>query len=110
MQVLHIITGLNKGGAETLLCNLCEYDNQYTHTIISLSGIEALESSFSESNNINVFSLNFPDGKIKISGIIKLYRLIKRINPDIVQTWMIHADFVGGIAARLAGIKNVFWG
>jgi len=110
MQVLHIITGLNKGGAETLLCNLCEYDNQSKHTIISLSDIKALELSFSELNNINVFSLNFPDGKIKISGIYKLYRLIKRINPDIVQTWMIHADFIGGIAARLAGIKNIFWG
>jgi glycosyltransferase involved in cell wall biosynthesis len=110
MQILHIITGLNKGGAETLLYNLCEEDNQFKHTIISLSDIQALESSFSEQNNINVFSLNFPDGKIKISGIYKLYRLIKTINPDIVQTWMIHADFVGGLAARFAGIRNIFWG
>jgi glycosyltransferase involved in cell wall biosynthesis len=110
MQVLHIITGLNKGGAETLLCNLCEYDNQSKHIIISLTDIKALESSFPELNNISVFSLNFPDGRIKISGIYKLYRLIKRINPDIVQTWMIHADFVGGLAARLAGIRNIFWG
>lgn len=110
MHVLHIITGLNKGGAETLLFNFCEYDNQSKHTIISLLEIEAFESSFPKLNNINIFSLNFPDGKIKISGIYKLYRLIKRINPDIVQTWMIHADFIGGIAARLAGIRNIFWG
>jgi len=109
MKVLHIITGLNKGGAETLLCNLCEYDNQFKHTIISLSDIHELELSFSK-KNIKVFSLNFPDGKIKISGISKLYRLIKKLNPDVVQTWMIHADFIGGIVARLAGIKNIFWG
>ena len=109
MQVLHIITGLKKGGAETLLYNLCEYDKEFNHTIISLSDIPDLEASFMKLN-IPVFSLNFPDGKIKISGILKLYRLIKKINPDIVQTWMIHADLIGGLTARLIGIKNIFWG
>ena len=109
MKVLHIITGLNKGGAETLLCNLCEYDKEFKHTIISLSDIPDLEASFIKLN-IPVFSLNFPDGKIKISGVLKLYRLIKKINPDVVQTWMIHADLIGGLTARLFGIKNIFWG
>ena len=109
MQVLHIITGLNKGGAETLLCNLCECDKEFNHTIISLSDIPDLEASFIKLN-IPIFSLNFPDGKIKISGVFKLYRLIKKINPDVVQTWMIHADLIGGLTARLIGIKNIFWG
>ena len=109
MQVLHIITGLKKGGAETLLCNLCEYEKEFNHTIISLSNTPDLETSFIKLN-IPVFSLNFPDGKIKISGVLKLYRLIKKINPDIVQTWMIHADLIGGLTARLIGIKNIFLG
>ncbi len=109
MQVLHIITGLKKGGAETLLYNLCEYDREFNHTIISLSDTPDLEASFMKLN-IPVFSLNFPDGKIKISGVLKLYRLIKKINPDIVQTWMIHADLIGGLTARIIGIKNIFWG
>jgi glycosyltransferase involved in cell wall biosynthesis len=26
-----------------------------------------------------------------------------------VQTWLVHADFLGSIAARLAGIKNILW-
>ena len=30
MKVLHVITGLKKGGAETLLCNLCHFDNEPT--------------------------------------------------------------------------------
>ena len=91
MQVLHIITGLKKGGAETLLCNLCEYDKEFNHTVISLSDTQDLEPSLTKLN-IPVFSLNFTDGKIKILAVLKLYRLIKKINPDIVQTWMIHAD------------------
>lgn len=109
MQVLHIITGLKKGGAETLLCNLCEYDKEFNHTVISLSDTQDLEPSLTKLN-IPVFSLNFTDGKIKILAVLKLYRLIKKINPDIVQTWMIHADLIGGLTARFVGIKNIFWG
>ena len=40
MQVLHIITGLQRGGAETLLCNLCKLETENTHTIISLSDLK----------------------------------------------------------------------
>ena len=58
--------------------------------------------------NISVHALNFPNGKIKISGLVKLYKLIKKIKPDVVQTWMSHADLIGGIIARFAGIKIFF--
>ena len=43
-------------------------------------------------------------------GLDKRYKIIKKINPDVVQTWMPHCDLMGGIIARLAGIKNVYWG
>jgi glycosyltransferase involved in cell wall biosynthesis len=40
---------------------------------------------------------------------LRLFKLMLKIHPDIVQTWMYHADLVGGVAARLVGIKRVVW-
>ena len=109
MKILHIITGLNKGGAETLLCNLCQFDKEHEHEIISLSYVKDSQS-LSSMHNFSIHSLNFPVGKIRIFGLFKLYKLIKKIKPDAIQTWLIHADLIGGIAARFSGIKNIFWG
>jgi glycosyltransferase involved in cell wall biosynthesis len=35
--------------------------------------------------------------------------LIIFVKPDLVQTWLVHGDFIGSIAARLAGFKNIVW-
>jgi glycosyltransferase involved in cell wall biosynthesis len=110
MEVLHIITGLQRGGAETLLCNLCKFDKEYKHSIISMSDIKNKDMVFKDLPNISIYSLNFKNGRIKLSGLFMLYRLIIQINPDAVQTWMVHADLIGGLIARFAGIKNIFWG
>ena len=109
MQVLHIITGLGDGGAEALLYRMCKFDKEHNHIVISLMDEQKYGSLLNEIGVV-VHTLSFPKGKIKFSGFFKLYRLIKQIKPDVVQTWLDHADMIGGIVARLAGIKNIVWG
>lgn len=41
---------------------------------------------------------------------IELYSLIRSIKPTIVQTWMYHADLLGGMVAKIAGVPKIFLG
>ena len=109
MRILHIITGLDDGGAEAVLYRICKLDKEYHHIVISFQG-EQKYVSLLQKNNISVHTLNFSKTRINIFGLFKLLKLIKQLKPDVVQTWMPHADLIGGVMARIVGVKNIFWG
>lgn len=106
MRILHIITNLGDGGAEKVLYNICKHDFANQHIVICLKD-SGKYSPLLKNIGIEVFFL-----KINIFSIYKFFFLVKKLrslNPDVVQTWLPHADFIGGIAARLAGINRVLW-
>jgi glycosyltransferase involved in cell wall biosynthesis len=110
-KIVHIITGLNQGGAETVLFRLVSELESYEHKVISLSSVDntGLALLFKK-KGIDVVSLDMKSGNVlPVFSILKLKKLLQQENPLIVQTWMYHANLMGGIAARLAGIKKVIW-
>ncbi len=62
-----------------------------------------------KSLGIRVDCLNMWPGLPGPLAFWRLFRLLKRDRPDVVSTWMYHADVFGGLAARMAGIP-VVWG
>ncbi|MDP1731601.1 MAG: glycosyltransferase [Devosia sp.] len=110
MKVLHIITGLYDGGAEASLYRICTARMPETgHVVVSLSG-EGKYSALLRRSGIEVHSLDMPRGRLTLAGLRELLRLIRRERPDVVQTWMYHANLAGGLTARLAGHRNIVWG
>ena len=106
MKILNIITSLEDGGAENTLYKICKYDSGNKIIVISLKGTGKYFSLLKKLG-IKVYCLD-----MKYYSIIKFYSLVKLINllnPDVVQTWLPHGDFLGGIASRLAGINKVIW-
>jgi len=109
-KIMHIITGLKGGGAEAVLVRLCRYDTDLTtHCVVSLSD-EGKWGEGLRSHGIQTYFLGMGSSVFGLWKIFSLVRIIRHEQPDIVQTWMYHADFLGGIAARLAGVKRIFWG
>lgn len=108
MKVLHVITGLGDGGAEAVLCRLIENDDGNEHFVVSLTS-EGKYGALLRERGVNVVVLSMPRGRATVRGLWQLWRHLRSVRPNVVQTWMYHADLLGGVAARLAGVP-VVWG
>lgn len=112
LKILHIITGLNVGGAELMLKRLVEShhgNTNYRHMVISLISIGKVGQQM-QAIGVDVQALGMRT-PLSIPRVLwQLARRIRASRPNVVQTWMYHADLLGGLAARLAGNRNVIWG
>ncbi len=106
--VLHIITGLGGGGAERVLYNLITHSqtNCFRYIVISLTNMGDY-GEFLQARGIEVHCLYL--NKNSVLGIYRLYKLIKLISPDIIQTWLYHADLLGLVVGKLARVRNIIW-
>lgn len=108
-RIIHIITSLDDGGAEAVLYRLCAYGSQHNNVVLSLRD-EGKYGPLLETAGVKVHCLNMPKGRVTICGLARLWSLLRTLRPDVVQTWMYHSDFLGGVFARLAGVPRVCWG
>lgn len=112
MIVVHIIIGLNIGGAELMLKRLVlegSSDTTIKHIVISLGELGPIGSSLRR-EGLTVYALGMKSVNHVPLTILKLRKLLKEIQPDVVQTWMYHADFIGGLVAKSLGINRIVWG
>jgi glycosyltransferase involved in cell wall biosynthesis len=110
IRVLHVITGLSTGGAETMLLKILTGMSKsgFIHRVISLTGRGEV-GPLIEKMGIPVIALNMPRGVPSPAIIFRLIGEVRRYRPDIVQTWLYHSDLAGLIAAKVTGIKHVLW-
>ena len=109
-SVVHIITGLPVGGAQTMLSEIVRRQQQAGDRllVISLTELGAVGEQLRQ-GGVQVRALAMNRSLPSPFDLLRLRRLIKDFAPDLVQTWMYHADLIGGLAARLAGIHSVVW-
>ena len=107
IKILHIITGLNSGGAENVMCRIIKNTPEINHIVVSLSKGGIHEQTL-RNNRTRVYQLetNFFSICSTIFQLIKIYDAIK---PDIVQTWLIHGDLIGAILKIFRSESNLVW-
>jgi glycosyltransferase involved in cell wall biosynthesis len=113
MRVVHVIVGLEKGGAEMALRRLVEANidlsDGVSPVVISLTKL-GFHGAALRAQGFEVYALGLRGPLILFGGLFRLAVLLRRIKPCIVQTWMVHSDLLGGLAAKLAGVPHVIWG
>jgi glycosyltransferase involved in cell wall biosynthesis len=112
MVIVHIIIGLNVGGAELMLKRLVlqsQKKGEYQHEVISLTDLGIVGAELRKSG-IPIHTLGMTSSLKLPIVFFKLRKLLKEIKPDVVHTWMYHADFLGGVAAKSLGIQKIIWG
>jgi glycosyltransferase involved in cell wall biosynthesis len=112
VRVLHIIVGLEIGGAERNLARLVAGTGEagrFRHEVVSLTSVGTIGADLLRSG-IPVDALGMKRAIDVPAAFFRLRSLIGNRRPDIVQTWMYHADLIGGLAARSAGVRKVVWG
>ena len=111
VSLVFVITGLGTGGAETMLLKLLEQldRGRFEAHVISLTTLGDIGPRI-QALGIGVEALGMHPLQPSPWRFMWLVRRLKALQPDVVQTWMYHADLIGGLAARWAGVRRVVWG
>ncbi len=110
IRILHLITGLGVGGAETMLLKLLGgLDRErFASTVVSMTEPGALAPQIARLG-IPVHTLGLNRGLPNPLALPKLLRLTRQFRPAILQSWMYHADVLGYFAARAARVPKLVW-
>tara|TARA_Y100000768_G_scaffold383254_1_gene365062 strand:+ start:208 stop:1329 length:1122 start_codon:yes stop_codon:yes gene_type:complete len=111
VSVAHIITGLNQGGAEKLLYDLVRLrdKNKFNYHIISLSSKGYYGKKFEEIGiPIYCLNMNFKNFPKILFQFFKEYKRQHRPRPDIIHSWMYHANLFGSILSKLINVP-IIW-
>lgn len=111
MKVVHVITGLGVGGAETALHRLLSHwdRRRFQAEVFSLTD-EGPMADRIRALGVPVRTIGMRPGLPDPLGLIRLAGWLRAARPDLVQTWMYHADLLGGLAAKYAVRAPVVWG
>ena len=109
IKIIHVITSLGLGGAEKVLFNILKNNRykKFEHQIICLNSGGYLKKEI-QKLKIKIFCLNL--NKNFFLGIIKCFALLnsyKNKKKIIIQTWLPHADLVGGLISKICGYKKI---
>lgn len=110
-RIIFLTTGLYAGGAEVMLLRLLSRldRERFQPSVISLIQLGPVGEKIAQLG-IPVRSLEMQPGRPSVVSIWRLVRWLRRERPHIMQTWMYHADLLGGVAALVVGHIPTSWG
>ena len=114
IEVMHVVTSLDVGGAETVLARLAAGDaaGAVSHGVVSLKPGGALRGRL-EADGIPVRDLGIERNRDAPGGLLRLAAAIRGTRPAVVHSWLYHADLLATLALVLSGRRRatrLIWG
>lgn len=81
---------------------------RFSPVVISLMSIGEIGPRI-ERLDVKVYALGMSRGTPSPLVVLRLMKLLRSLQPDVLHTWMYHADLLGGLAARIVGFKKIIW-
>ena len=109
-KICWIIPTLDQGGAEKQLVTLaCHIDRgRFEPHVITLTRSGAYQNEL-EQAGVPLSHIN-KSGKFDPLALMRLQKLLRKIKPDVVHTWLFAANVYGRFAALRTGVPTVFGG
>lgn len=108
MKILRLTTLLDFGGQEKQYLSFTEKQELLKHHyVFAAIGFGGNSERTLRERGFEVYVLNRNFSIRNLTNIWAVYRLIKKVQPDIVHTAAAEANFHGIIAAKLAGVKII---
>ncbi len=114
ISVLHLTSSFGLGGgAETNLVRLVGHmDRSRLHNVVVTMtdgiGHDLLRSRLARAD-VPIYSLGMRRGVPNLSAVVRLVRILRKVRPDILQTWMYHADLLGLLVGKIARVPSIAW-
>jgi glycosyltransferase involved in cell wall biosynthesis len=110
LTITHLITGLETGGAEGMLSRLVTGTDRdrFRSVVVSMTEPGTVGQTIAAAG-IPLRSLGMGRGTPDPRGLLLLRRVLREFRPDVLQTWLYHADLLGLAAWRFGWVPRLVW-
>lgn len=110
ITLLHLITGLETGGAERMALHLAARLDRtvFCPVVVSLTGPGTM-GPLIEAAGVPVRTLGLRRGIPDPRGLIRLVRILREFRPAVLHTSLYHADLLGLMMRRVGQVPHLIW-
>lgn len=107
MTVVHLIANLKSGGAQSILERLVA-GSRLSQVVVSMGEVGEVGRRMVQ-RGIPIHTLAMHQPWLAPLALYRLVRLLRRLQPEVLQTWLYPADLLGTLAGSLAGVDHIYW-
>lgn len=108
--VVHVIAGLNTGGAEMMLYKLLSRSGRYDESVLCLgNNLDTPIARKILALGVKISVCGFSKKSANAGSVLKLRKAIKSINPDVIHSWMYHGNVASVLCHKWAPRSRLIW-